>query len=67
MNLPKTLLSITLALAATFTSHAGPISKGGYVIAKPGKYFLTKKHRRGTRTGTRLASRRGHRRTGRGA
>ena len=42
MNLRKAFLTLMLALAATCTSHAGPISKGGFVITKPGKYFLTK-------------------------
>ncbi|MGB8170698.1 MAG: right-handed parallel beta-helix repeat-containing protein, partial [Chthoniobacteraceae bacterium] len=38
----KLLLVTTMLLAAALTAHAGPISKGGFVISKPGKYFLTK-------------------------
>jgi hypothetical protein len=38
----KLHLIAILLLAAALTAHAGPISKGGFVISKPGKYFLTK-------------------------
>src|SRR5688500_17963562 len=38
----RLLLTLLVALAATFTAHAGPIRKGGFIISKPGKYFLTK-------------------------
>lgn len=36
----KTTLLLCLAIFTAFTVHAGPISKGGIVIKKPGKYYL---------------------------
>lgn len=42
MNIQKLIITSVVAFVATFTAHAGPISKGGFVINKPGKYFLTK-------------------------
>lgn len=42
MNLRKSLLTAALICAASFSAQAGPISKGGFIISKPGKYFLTK-------------------------
>ena len=42
MNIRKLIVTATLALATTIAAHAGPITKGGFIISKPGKYFLTK-------------------------
>jgi Right handed beta helix region len=38
----RILITALLLFAAALNVHAGPISKGGFVIKKPGKYFLIK-------------------------
>src|SRR4051812_13745181 len=42
MKLTHLIALTALAFTATFNAQAGPISKGGFVINKPGRYFLTK-------------------------
>ncbi len=39
-SIPCLFFTVLLAFGLALSAHAGPIGKGGFVITKPGKYFL---------------------------